>query len=84
MLCNWTSDSHGQHNMPAKYLPALCGATGGRRAMEVLSKKAGMFTLPGPEALRAEIRRLDESMKHTRKEISKREVLLREVESRKK
>jgi hypothetical protein len=80
MLYNWTADSHEKHNMPAKYLPAFVQATGGRRAFETLSKHSGLYALPGPEALRAEIRRIEEEIKHKHAEKHKREVLLEEVE----
>lgn len=78
-LDNWTARSH-PHNMPAVYIPAFVIATGGRRAFEVLSRHSGLFALPGPEALRAEIQRLDEEMKRLKGEKRKRQTFLREVE----
>lgn len=79
MLNNWTADSHEKHRMPAQYLPAFALVTGGRRAIEVISKKAGLFAVPGPEALRAEIHRITSDIKHKQEEKKKRELLLREV-----
>ncbi len=79
MLDNWTARSH-PHNMPSTFMPAFRLATGGRRAFEVLSRHAGLFALPGPEALRAEIQKLKESNKRNNREIKKREVLLEELE----
>jgi hypothetical protein len=79
MINNWTATSH-PHGMPAKHLPAFVIATGGqRRAFEVLSRHAGLFALPGPEALRAEIQRIDEDLKKLRCEKQKRELFLREI-----
>lgn len=77
---NWTARSHDRHRMPAEYLPAFVVATGGqRRAAEVMLRRAGLFVLPGPEALRAEIRKIEETIKHQQTEKRKREVLLKEV-----
>ena len=78
-LDNWTAMSH-QHIIPAVWIPAFVLATGGRRAFEVLSRRSGLFALPGPEALRAEIQRLDEEIKNKRAEKHKRELFLKEIE----
>jgi len=72
MLNNWTATSH-PHEMPLSYLPAFIRATGGqRRTAELLSKHAGLFLLPGPEALRAEIQRIDEQLQKLKIEKQKR------------
>lgn len=79
-LYNWTAPSH-PHSLPAKLLPAFVIATGGqRRAFEVLSRKAGLFALPGKEALRAEIQRLDEEERRIKGEKLKRKMFLKEIE----
>jgi hypothetical protein len=80
MLYNWTADSHEKHNMPVKYLPAFVQSTGGRRAFEVLSHHAGLFALPGPDALRSEIRRIEEQIEKLHIEKGRRKTLLQEVE----
>ncbi len=80
MLYSWTSDSKEKHRFPCQFLPAFVIATGGRRAFEVLSKRAGLFALPGPEALRAEIQRLDEEEKRIKSEKLKRKFYLKEIE----
>lgn len=81
MLDNWTAEAHEKHRFPAQFLPAFVIATGGqRRAFEVLSRKAGLFALPGPEALRAEIQRLDEEEKRIKVEKQKRKIFLKEIE----
>lgn len=79
-LDNWTALSH-PHVPPAPWMPALIIATGGqRRAFTVLSRHAGLFALPGPEALRAEIQRLDEEIKRKKIEKFKRMIFLKEIE----
>ena len=80
-LDNWTASSH-PHEIPARYIPAFVIATGQRRVFEVLSRHAGLFALPGPEALRAEIQRLDEEIKRKKEEKKKRQIFLKELDSR--
>jgi len=83
MLYNCTADSHDKHRFPAQWLPAFVIATGGqRRVFEVISRHSGLFALPGPEALRAEIQRLDEEIKRKQAEKAKRQIFLREMDSR--
>lgn len=83
MLYNWTAEAHEKHRFPAQFLPAFIIATGGqRRVFEVLSRKSGLFALPGPEALRAEIQRIDEEIKKKKEEKQKRVVFLREIEGK--
>jgi hypothetical protein len=82
MLDNYSADSHEKHRFPVQYLPAFVIATGGqRRTFEVLSRRSGLFALPGKEALRAEIQRLDEDIKKKKSEKFKRELFLKEIES---
>ena len=81
MLDNYSADSHEKHRFPCQYLPAFVIATGQRRAFETLSRRSGLFALPGPEALRAEIQRLDEQIKRHKAEKHKREIFLREIEN---
>ncbi|HOE18889.1 MAG TPA: hypothetical protein PLX02_14715 [Syntrophorhabdaceae bacterium] len=82
MLNNWTASSH-PHDLPADYLPAFVKATGGqRRAVEVLSRHSGLFMLPGPEALRAEIQRIDEDLRKMKIEKQKRMMFLKELEKK--
>jgi len=81
-LYSWTADSKDKHRFPAQYLPAFVLATGGqRRAFEALSRKSGLFALPGPEALRAEIQRLDEEERRIKAEKQKRKIFLKEIET---
>ena len=81
MLYNYTAEAHDKHRFPCQYLPAFVIATGGqRRAFEVLSRTAGLFALPGPDALRSEIRKIDEEIKKKKDEKLKRERLLDHME----
>jgi len=84
MLYNWTAEAHESHRFPCQFLPAFVIATGGRRAFECLSHRSGLFALPGPEALRAEIHRLDEQIKSLQDEKQKRKIFLREIEGMRK
>jgi len=81
MLYSWTAESHEKHRFPCQFLPAFVVATGGRRAFECLSRKSGLFALPGPEALRAEIGRLDEEIHTLTEEKKKRRLFLREMDA---
>ena len=84
MLYNWTAESHENHRFPAEWIPAFVYATGGQRlALEVITRHSGLFALPGPEALRAEIQRIDEEIKGKKEEKQKRLFLLKEIENRK-
>lgn len=76
---NWTADSH-PHRIPAELLPAFCQATGSIEPLRLLAEMAGVFTLPGPDALRAEIQKIDEEAKRLHREKRKREVFLKEME----
>jgi len=76
---NWTAESH-PHRMPAELLPAFCQATGSIEPIRILGEKAGVFTLPGPDALRAEIQKLDEETRRLNREKRKRELFLKEME----
>ncbi|MBF0487526.1 MAG: hypothetical protein HQK98_05135 [Nitrospirae bacterium] len=77
-LNNWTAVSH-PHSMPSKYLAAFVVATNQRRAIETISRKCGLFALPGEEALRAAWQRLDEKEKEIRAEKNKHLTLLKVV-----
>ena len=67
-------------HIPAEYLPAFCKAVGDNRPVAILGEMVGMFCLPGPDAPRSEIRKLDEEAAVIREEKKRREVLLKEME----
>lgn len=79
-LDSWTAESKEGHRFPAVYLPAFCIATGTAEPLALLAELAGVFVLPGPEALRAEIRRLEEEIASKQRERRKRMLFLGEME----
>lgn len=80
MIYSWTAESKNKHQVWGSRLPAFCRVTGSRRPMEILVQASGMYCLPGPEALRAEIQRLREEELKVSRERKKRELFLRELE----
>ena len=76
----WTAESKEGHRMPAEYLPAFCEATGSLEPLQLLAEVAGLFALPGPDALRAEIQRISEDEKRLKVEKRKRVMFLKEME----
>jgi hypothetical protein len=78
MINNWTAESH-PHRMPGELIPAFCISTGDNGMIEIQAEAAGVFTLPGPDALRAEIQRIDEQAKELHREKHKRMLLLKEI-----
>ena len=87
MIDSWTRESDQMsgrrpRHIPAEYLPAFCKVTGSNRPLILLGDRLGMFVLPGPEALRAEIQRLDEELTRLKTEKKKRLFFLREIEGK--
>jgi len=89
MINAWVCQSKENHRFPLEYLPAFRRATDTMDALNVVSQACGAFTLRGPDALRADIRKLDEKKKAKADEskaleAEKRrlETLLQEVEGR--
>lgn len=80
MLDSWTAESKEGHRMPAIFVPAFCEAVKYNEPLKILSSLVGVFVLPGPEALRAEIQRLDEDIRKNSAEKKKRIMFLREME----
>jgi hypothetical protein len=80
MLDSWTAESKEQHRFPAIYLPAFCDAVGSSEPLKLMGRLVGVFILPGPEALRAEIQRLNEQETKIKQEKRKRIFFLREIE----
>lgn len=76
----WTAESKDGHRLPGEYLPAFCLVTEDHGPLRVLAEIAGLFALPGPDALRSEIRKLEEEAKRIRGEKRKRELFLKEME----
>lgn len=78
-LNSWTAESH-PHRMPAEYVPAFCVATGSIEPIRVLAETAGVYTLPGEDALRSEVQKLREQERQIAAERRKRELFLKEME----
>jgi hypothetical protein len=74
-----TERQYGRH-VPAEYLPAFCKVTDNVEPLRLMGQLVGLFVLPGPEALRAEIRKLEEEIGRIQKLKRKRETFLREME----
>jgi len=89
MINAWVCQSKENHRFPLEYLPAFRKATNNLEALNITSRACGTFTLRGPDALRADIRKLDEQ-KQAKKEEEKAleaekkrlEILLQEVEAK--
>jgi len=80
MLDSWTAESKDNHRFPAIFLAAFCDAVGSSNPLKLLGSLVGVFVLPGPEALRAEIRRLEEEIGKKQQEKKKRLIFLKEME----
>lgn len=85
MVDTWTRQSDemngrpGRH-IPAEYLPAFCKATGDNTVIEIMGQMVGLFVLPAPEVIRAEINKIDEQIRVAQKNKKRRELLLMELE----
>jgi hypothetical protein len=79
MLSSWCADSH-PHRLPAEYLPALCAATGSTEPMRIMAEASGLFALPGPDALRADMQRDVERKRELDRKIRQKEALIKALE----
>jgi hypothetical protein len=79
MLSSWCAESH-PHRLPAEYLPALCAATGSTEPMRIMAEASGLFALPGPDALRADMQRDVEQKREIDKRIRQKEALIKALE----
>jgi len=75
----WTAESKEGYRIPAEYLPAFCRVTECNTPIEILNETAGMFSMPGPDALRSEIQKWSERARLARAEVRKRELFLEEM-----
>ena len=76
---SWCAESH-PHRLPAEFLPALCAATGSTEQMQIMAEASGLFALPGPDALRADMQRDVERKKELDKQIRQKEALIKALE----
>jgi hypothetical protein len=79
---SWVCDSKEGHRIPAEYIPAFCMATGCYAALNVLTDTCKMFTVKGPDALRADIRKDEEAIKAKQREMKQKVALLSALEKR--
>jgi len=79
MLDTYTAESKDYHRFPAEFLPAFCRAVGSYEPLRFLAEKAGVFVLPGQEALRAEIKKIEEDIRKLQKQRQKRLTFLEEI-----
>lgn len=79
MIDAWTAESKDNYRIPAEYLPAFCRVTDCNRPIEILTETAGMFSMPGPDALRSEIQKYSEMESRARSEKRKRQIFLEEM-----
>ena len=75
----WTAESKDQYRVPAEYLPAFCRVTESNESIEVITDAAGMFSMPGADALRSEIQKFTEMESRARAEKRKRMMFLEEM-----
>lgn len=78
-LDSWTAESKDGHRFPAIFLSAFCEATGSSEPLKIMGRLVGVFIMPGPEALRAEIQKLEEEITKRQAEKKKRLMLLKEM-----
>lgn len=81
MLDKFTSEA-APHHLPVDVVTSFAKVTGWRQPLELLAEAAGLFCLPGPEALRAEIQKFDEAERRARAEKRRRLAYLHEMEGK--
>ncbi|MHB1397558.1 MAG: hypothetical protein ACYDAI_11555 [Trichloromonadaceae bacterium] len=79
---SWVAESKEGHRIAVEYLPAFCLATGSYAPLQVLNDACKVFTVKGPDALRADIRRDEEAIKAKQAAKRKKESLLAALEGK--
>lgn len=69
-------------HIPAEYLPAFCHVVGDSTPIQIMGELAGVFVIPGPDALMAEIRKEEEVIREAKERKRRRELLLMELDKR--
>ncbi len=87
VIYSWTRSSdelNGRptRHIPAEYIPGFCHVTGSNEPLIIMGRLVGLFVLPGPEALRAEIHKLDEDIQKAKARKRKRMLFLKEMEKK--
>ena len=81
MINNWTAESH-PHEMPGRYYSAFCIATDDLELLRIQAEAAGLFTVKGPDALRADVKKEQETRKEIDRRIRQKEALIKELEGK--
>lgn len=76
---SWCAESH-PHRLPAEFVPALCAATGSTEPMRIMAEASGLFALPGPDALRADMQHDLEKKRELDRQIRQKEALIKALE----
>jgi hypothetical protein len=73
------AESKEGHRFPAEWLVALGQSTGSYEPLKIICKKLGLFIMPGSDALRSEIHKLEEEIDKLTEEKVKRLNFLQRV-----
>jgi hypothetical protein len=84
-IYSWTRESdelngRPERHIPFEYIPAFCQVTGSVAPLRVAAELVGHFVYAGPDAMRAEVQRLNEQIRDLQSEKRKREIFLKEIE----
>lgn len=79
MINGWLAESH-PHRLPAEFLPALCSATGSTEPLRIIAEASGLFTLAGPDALRADMQKDMEQKREIERKIRHKGALIKALE----
>ncbi|MBI9078089.1 MAG: hypothetical protein JEZ02_22015 [Desulfatibacillum sp.] len=77
MLDAWTCESKEGHRFPAEFLPAFCQVTDCREPLRVLAEASGWFALPGEDALRSQMQKIEEEIKRMKSQKQEISVLIK-------
>ena len=81
MINNWTADSH-PHDISAGRLSAFCKATGDMEPVRIVAEASGVYTLPGPDALRAEKQKELDWIRERQKKVKEFDLMIRALEGK--
>lgn len=82
MLYSWTAQSKEDYRIPAEYLPAFCYAVESFKPIEFIAQNTGMFLLPGKDALRSEVQKIEEQIEKLSQEKERRLLFLEQVDKK--
>lgn len=79
---SWVCESKEGHRIPAEYIPAFCQATSSHEPLKLLNEMCKVFTVKGPDALRADIRKDEEAIKAKQRQVKQKVALLSALEGK--